>query len=354
MMKEFGSDFHRCDMDFRNTINNGSNVSLLDVYRDVRLYACGRQSIEAIVKYCDWNRLWMPAYFCYEVIEHIVKSTGIEVVFYDDTPLVDNEIVNSLPYKDGDALLRVNYFGLRSKRDNNDIPVHVIEDHTHSLVSDWALKSDADYCVSSIRKTMPIAAGGILWSPKGKDLPKQIATTSECETMAGVRYEGMQLKTNYLQDSDNDIILKKNFREKYLHSEEMIKNLRISGIDNVSFEIVKEMNIKMWNEIRLNNWLYAYERLKDKFNILKPDIIHNDDNVFSLVILCHNVMEQMKLRTYLIKNNVYPAILWKIPEETMFKNALNVSRRIISVQIDARYNMIDIDKLCSIIRNFYA
>ena len=107
-MKEFGSDFHRCDHEFRGTSNNIENLGC------TRFYACGRHAIEAIVKHGGWKRIWVPAYFCYEVIGHI-QNTGIEVVLYDDHPLNerDEEVVRNLPYEQGDVLLRSDYCGLR-------------------------------------------------------------------------------------------------------------------------------------------------------------------------------------------------------------------------------------------------
>ena len=65
-MKEYGSDFHRCDHDFRGASN------FFDVMGCMRMYACGRHAIDAIIKHVGWKRIWMPAYFCYEVIGHLM------------------------------------------------------------------------------------------------------------------------------------------------------------------------------------------------------------------------------------------------------------------------------------------
>lgn len=174
-MKEFGSDFQLMP-DFRNTVLETSKVTLYDVYGCLREYASGRHAIEAIFKFNGWKRIWTPAYFCYEVIEYLDNIAGMEIKLYDDTPLSDSddEVVRSLPYEEGDVLLRMNFYGLRGFRSNEGIEVPVIEDHTHDMMSEWARKSDADYCIASIRKSMPIAAGGILWSQKGLQLPEAI------------------------------------------------------------------------------------------------------------------------------------------------------------------------------------
>lgn len=60
----------------------------------------------------------------------------------------------------------MNYFGLRTSRSNQSLPIPVIEDHSHDLLGRWPLYSDADWCIASIRKTLPTIEGGMVWSPK--------------------------------------------------------------------------------------------------------------------------------------------------------------------------------------------
>ena len=338
-MKEFGSDFHLCAHDFCGP------SEYFDVLGHTRLYACGRHAIDAIVKQEGWKRIWMPAYFCYEVIQHLIE-TGIEVSFYNDFPLSeeDDKIIRSLPFEMGDVLLRMNYFGLRKKRTNEGIPVSVIEDHTHGLITDWALKSDADWCIASLRKTLPVAAGGILWSSKGRRLPNKIQASVSCKKMAEIRYEAMRLKEKYLKASvsDIDINLKEVFREKYIVSEAMIDNLSLSGIDAESKAITEALNIKQWTDLKFDK----------RFRVLGTE--RNDYwQPFSLVFLMESPFEREALRKYMIQHHIYPAILWRMPEDTPFVQAKDFSERMLSVHCDIRYNRNAIVELCEIINGFY-
>jgi hypothetical protein len=346
-MAEFGSDFHRCDADFRDTLARSEHKSLADFYQQARYYASGRQAIEAIIKQNKWSRIWIPAYFCYEVVEAI-KATGIKVSFYNDNPLHegDEEEVRQLPYQDGDVLLRMNYFGLRTKRTNSGIPMPVIEDHSHDLISDWARLSDADWCIASIRKILPTAAGGILWSPQKHQLPATLQETQQCKKMAELRYEAMQMKKDYLKGS---VVDKDAFRAKYIKSEDLLGNLSISGIDAESQNIAQTMNIRMWCDLKTENWLTAYELLKDKFNVLGTT---DSRYPFSLVIVTSAANERDNLKSYLIKHQIYPAVLWQLPEDTQFKDALDISQRILSIHCDARYSKRAIVEMCSIINNY--
>lgn len=343
MAKEYGSDFHRCDHDFRGESN------FCDVFGCTRWYACGRHAIDAIIRQEGWKRIWMPAYFCYEVIGHI-KETGIEVMLYDDSPMRsnDDEVVRNLPYEEGDVLLRMNYFGMRKKRTNKGIVVPVIEDHTHGLITDWALNSDADWCVASLRKSLPLAAGGMLWSPKGKQLPDAICATEECKQMADIRYEAMTMKAEYLRYGGN----KEAFREKYLDSEERIDNLALSGIDAESMEITRALNVKLWTDLKSDNWHIAKELLDKRFALLGREM-EDHQQPFSLVILMESAEERERLRKYMIQHLIYPAILWRMPDDSEFGEAKEFSDRMLSVHCDIRYSRKDIIEMCNLINNFY-
>ena len=350
-MKEFGSDFHKCDEAFRDGKNH------LRILGCARYFACGRYAIDAIIQKEGWKRIWMPAYFCYEIIEHI-KGTGIEVVLYDDYPLNanDGEIVRSLPFLDGDVLFRTDYFGIRNWRSNEGIDVPVIEDHTHGLLTAWAVRSDADWCVASLRKSLPVAVGGILWSPRGHQLPEPMFASESCEMMAAERYEAMAQKKAYLNHSygteDEDSREKDVFRAKYIESEESIDTLSLCGIDRESAEIVQNMDIQAWTDIKYRNWKTAVSLLKHNFDVLGGEVC-GVWQPFSIVLLMKSPEERECLRKYLVGHRIYPAILWRMPEDGEFSEAKDFSDRMLSIHCDARYGQSEIGEMCNLINGFY-
>ena len=87
-MIEFGSDFH-----YIESYNSG-RAHLTDVFRNAVLLADGRQCIVILIRQYGWRRIWMPDYFCYEVIETIREQTGIEILFYEDNPLTEGKVEN--------------------------------------------------------------------------------------------------------------------------------------------------------------------------------------------------------------------------------------------------------------------
>ena len=83
------------------------------------------------------------------------------------------------------------------------------------------------------------------------------------------------------------------------------------------------------------------------YEVLAPEKDFCD--MFSLIILTDSKKERAKLRTHLIEHQVYPAILWTIPMESVNKKVKEFSERMLSIHCDGRYNKDDIVKLADII-----
>ena len=337
-MNEFGSDFHYID-----TYTSG-RAHLTDVYRGATLLADGRQCIVALIRQYGWKGIWMPDYFCYEVIDTIKWQTGIKVKFYEDSPLHKGQVDN-LPFMEGDVLLRMNFFGLREQRDNKRITCPVIEDHTHDPFGYWALYSDADWCISSIRKILPLPEGGMMWSPKGHKLDINLIASGENEKIAATRWEGMEMKAAYLKGED---INKDEFRKKYIETEEWFDHSEPMLIDERSKDFVsKQLDINLWQGAKRKNWVLLKSLVKsDVCKVLEPE----DDSctLFSLVLYFDTKEIRDSVRKRLIESCVYPAILWAVPDSAS-EAARDFSERMLSVHCDGRYKEEDIKRLASIL-----
>ena len=338
-MIEFGSDFHRCDSSFYGlrTIDT--------LYPSRQFYGCGRMAMSAIIRQNGWKRMWVPSYFCYEVLE--IWKQNIDICLYDDYPLEnhDDEIVRTLPFQQGDVLLRMNFFGLRSYRGNEGIPVPVIEDHSHSLTSEWALHSNADWCFASLRKSLPLAYGGILWSPKGLTLPPQPAYDASYNQLAEERYNAMTLKTKYLLEGGD----KERFRAKYIATEEGLDKLHnIAALDQETEGILHQLDIIHWNEQKQKNWQLAC-RLLERFDIIGRD---HASSPFSIIVLMTNKTDRDQFKAFLIQHSIFPATLWEIPENIPFAQSKDFGERMLSIHCDARYKEKDIQQMCNIINQY--
>lgn len=344
-MKEFGSDFH-----FIDSYDSG-RAHLTDVFRGATLLADGRQCVVVLIRQYGWKRIWMPEYFCYNIIEYLQRKTGIEVSFYYDYPgNDDNMAISDISFMEGDVLLRMNYFGLRSFRSERQIPVPVIEDHSHDLTGDWATNSDADWCIASLRKVIPIPEGGILWSPKGHSLDFKSESTRINDELAFKRWRAMDEKDRYLR---GEIIDKESFRLSFVETEDAFDVLDMSCIDKRSMEFLQGFDLSLWNSTKKRNWeILVGLASNNRIKVLRPE---RDDMVpFSLIILFENEMQRDRIRRELISSSIYPAVLWHVPDHS-HDEVRSFSKRMLSIHCDGRYKEKDIEELYNtinaIIRN---
>lgn len=343
-MMEFGSDFHYIDFFYKE----GKRLS--DYYPSANYYADGRHTLIHLYYSQGWERLWIPVYFCYDVIQSL-KDAGLNVVFYNDWPdnKYDTETISIIQkkglFRPTDAVLRVNYFGLRSYRSSEELSVAaVIEDHTHDLIGDWARKSTADWCVASLRKTLPIPEGGILWSPKGLSLPNAPKLSVKNEEIASIRWNAMELKKRYIGGAR---VEKSTFRPGYVDTEVFFDTCDVCALDNRSKEYLDSFDIESWYQRKKENWSLLKDIKHPDVRVLKPE--NTECNPFSLILVLSSREKRDKVRETLINNNVYPAILWYIPSP-IDENVFIISNRILSIHCDARYSKEDIQQLRLIIQ----
>lgn len=340
-MKEYGSDFHSLQSFVVAEKNNKLLAS------NVVLSASGRQCLIALIKTLGFRRIWMPQFFCYEVIESIKKETTITIAFYEDYPGAEQNFGN-LPFQEGDVFFRTNFFGLNGFNANSLMSVPVIEDHTHDLIGEWASKSDADWCIASLRKTLPIPEGGVMWSPKGHRLFFPSDVTQENESMCERRWKAMDLKSKYLRGDFHD---KDVFRRLYLETEEEFDNLKLSSIDKRSKDFLSTFDIKGWYEVKQRNWKLLKELVQGDFELIEPE--NEDCYVFSFIMLFKDRKRRDEVRKFLITESVYPAILWNTPNNVS-KEVKSFSERMLSVHCDGRYTEEDINDLASRINRVLA
>ena len=344
-MREFGSDFN-----FIAPIA-GKGKTLYDFYPRANLYADGRQALIHLYQTQGWERLWVPEYFCYEVVESL-KQKGLNLRFYEDYPDYGNDsrTLQSLQkhgyFKPKDAILRVNYFGTRSYRSPEKLSVAaVVEDHTHDLLGGWGMNSSADWCIASLRKTLPIPEGGILWSPVGLILPESPERSEENERIASIRWKAMKLKTRYLAVGD---VEKDAFRPGYVDTEAYFDTAEVSAIDETSREYLRSFDIQGWYKRKRENWELLSEIKEHGMRVLRFE--GDGCYPFSLIIVFNDLDERDRVRKELIANQIYPAILWDVPSPTEGE-VFKFSCGMLSIHCDARYSKEDILIMKSIIES---
>ncbi len=335
---EFGSDFHILDYP--------KGKSFFHHFPNSNLYASGRQALMALAIARGWQKLWIPSYFCKESLSYL-RTLETELVEYNCIPTTDPvEVIKRMPANKGEGILVVNYFGLHNLK-NFNVEAEIIEDHTHDLIGEWAQFSSADWCIASLRKTIPIADGGILWSPLRHKLPLELAPTQEIEEVIGVRYGAMEQKALYLKGIKTD---KSVFLRNLIESEEKFANVALSGISKRSYNILAEFDVGAWYRLKRDNHNLLINKviIPKGINLLKTNAEKNTS--FSFCLLFDKKEQRDCIRQYLIAHSVYPAVLWSI-DSTKDIEAKRFGDRILSIHCDGRYDNADMLTLANILNS---
>jgi hypothetical protein len=344
-MLEFGSDFHA--VKFRSIYQEIENS-----LANVRYYGTGRSALNSLVRNGiltdGWKRIFVPDYYCYHVVESL-RQTGIEILFYPHNPMENNlnPLMNQ-EFCNGDVLLKINYFGLlESKEFKVKKFVVVVEDHTHSPLGSWARSSNAHWCFASLRKSLPITDGAILWSPVRLKLNALVLSVPDTDThrlLMSKKRSAMISKSNYLKGKGQEG--DKSYLESFREIEEYFDSSYILPITGDSMRLLNEIPTGVYQR-KSDNFQVVTDNLN--VNFLTPKRI---DDIFSLVVVCNSKKEREKFRVYLIENNIYPALLWEVPSTNISLESKEFSECMLSIHIDFRYSYTDLVHMKKIINEF--
>ena len=313
------------------------------------LWGSGRDALRALLNWGgrrkSWSRIWIPGYFCPQVTSAL-RKTEIEVVLYDDGPEDEFRGGLRLPFKRGDVFMAVNFFGLRGPRFPRDFCppfVEIVEDHTHDPLSSWACTSKADWCVASLRKTLPLPDGGILWSPLDREGPPSQVSTLAHERNSSRMLAAMMLKSLYLRGLS---IPKNRFRDLAARSEKAIGSGAVSGMTTWSEMLLATMPVRDWRRRRSRNAAILAESLCEAtgFRVLSPEDAGAGCCPFGGVLIFKDRRQRDKIRARLVEAGIYPVVLWPLVRTEIpgiSEAQRDLSRRIMILPCDMRYNELD-------------
>ena len=349
---EQGSDFHW--MTYQKEV-----LKLLPWAKKCICGGSGRDLFRLLLKHgmqtYDWRRLWIPAYFCNDVTRAILK-TGIDVVVYPYGPEDTDSPLTKIDFLLHDVLLVVNFFGISKRNkyvsDQRKV-VTIIEDHTHDPWSNWSYTSNADWCIASLRKVLPLPDGGVLWSPLHHQLPAAVPITNKRRDASLKKIAGMSLKALFI---DGHCIEKNIFRKLLTSGEENIATGNISGMSDWARNMLPAFPIDRWREKRRMNHRCLCNEISDLpwLSVLGKE--DNDDSYpFSAVIIFDTAARRNFVCEKLIQSQIYPAILWPLEKPLIGgipDKYLNLSRRILSIHCDMRYDESDMIYVGAQIRKY--
>ncbi|MCW2724807.1 MAG: hypothetical protein JWN35_1728 [Frankiales bacterium] len=320
------------------------------------LYATGTAALVALIKERPGRtRLHLPSYFCLGVAAVLARYA--ELRWYRDLPGRPGPEAASLLPEPGDVVLAVNLFG-RSSRAPWEVWLHehpeasLVEDHTHDPQSVWARTSGATYCLASLRKTLPVPDGALLWSPAGQPLP---VPASPANGASSLKLAAMVLKGAWLEGK---AVAKPDFRRLQMLGEAGLMDVRGASSDFTRL-VLPGLDVRGMRAVRASNVAALAERVGEDgvlggYARLLPDAPVGSVP-FQLPVICRSSQVRDHLLAHLLSNGVYAAVHWRQDGEELSPGdheALDLSRRILTLPVDHRTSPPDVERISAVLAAF--
>ncbi|MGN6211737.1 hypothetical protein [Parafilimonas sp.] len=343
MQQEYGSDFHF--MDFSGL---PKSPGIQDIYAQSNLFFSGRTALYNLIQkgiaLYNWQNIYLPEYYCHDV-DAFIKALPVNIFYYNDGPYNTGIIDTAALDKENNIFIHVNYFGLNTQSRLQLKNAFVIEDHTHDLTSEWALNSTAHYCFASLRKSLPVAAGGIVWSPQQLELPQVTAEKNLGNTAAYMKLAAMFLKKEYLNEHYTN---KQDFRNLFINSESLFESHETNGaLPPIIQNAINTIPIELLRIHKINNYKQLSNAIHEKEIIWQQQI--QDRCPFGCMLFFKEALQRDKMKAYLIKNHIYPAVLWPNQKEAKAKA---FSEKVLLIHCDVRYNSADMQCIADTINHY--
>lgn len=367
---EIGSEYWKYDGNLKC-----DNSEFWNLGKDRKFLLSGRTAIffclRDILLEKNVKKAYLPSYSCTSMAQAFI-DLGIEIEYYD--VYFNEQLKYSIDLEnDSDIFFAMNYFGysetnmekyIKKFKEKGKI---IIEDITHSILSEKKYSEHSDYLIASLRKWFPISSGAIAICCNKKFSLELSENTNQ--KMIDLKQTAMENKKNFIESENISIIKnlennliqnlekkqnnyelnkKEQFLKDYSESNKILeKDYQNYSIDKNSLEILMGIDIKEIINRRKENAKIIYDKLSKnlKIKFLVNNLNENDCLIFVPIILENKTRDD--LRKYLIDNKVYLPVHW--PNEEKINN---IFEKELSLICDHRYTKTQIEKYIDLILEF--
>lgn len=306
----------------------------------------GRTAIEHVLDDARIKgRALLPSYCCGSMLQPFLDR-GISVDFYPVFFGDGLELRCQVP-EDCKLLFYCNYFGFHTPffsretleriRRNGGV---IVEDITHSLLSENVMHTESDYAVASLRKWFPVLSGGLSVKTRGR-FHRSPCLDPEPEfvrlRMRAMREKRAYVDAGYCGD-------KQSFLRQYAEANRWLaEHYSDRRIDADSGARLRTMDYRAVREQRIRNGNALYSALQDqnavRFLFRQEQM---DCPLFVPVILDRSVRD--RIRDMLVAESVYCPIHWPIPDASCASNLYVME---LSLVCDQRYQEADMQRIAA-------
>ncbi|MCR5254845.1 MAG: hypothetical protein K6D96_02850 [Acetatifactor sp.] len=325
----------------------------------INFYQSGRNAIEELYVYLKkqgFRKAIIPDYVCQTVKDAILRA-GVEVAEYSVSKDFEYSIEGIEKFIEEKCSVYIcHYFGrplsseiIATLRKWKTRGIIVVEDITLSLLSESKEGIGfGSYVLGSLRKWFPIPDGGFLYS-KEHALPMKVNSNS-VSNYTNLYLMVQNLKREYIDGECQDKALKNVYMGYYKQSiEELFSDYKIYPMSEWSYNYLSNTSVEEIIEKRIKNYDRLYNKLGLCEGIELPDKRVNGFLPFGMVLFA---TDRDNLLEYLISKNIYCNVHWRLGSKKENPDLEYLSKRIITIPCDQRYNEDDMDYIASIIREW--
>lgn len=309
---------------------------------DIFYYASGRTALYQILRSLAprHHKIWLPDWLCHSMVEAVVKA-GFEYHFYelDDQFKATLNALDHVGYSDGNVVLMVNYFGLQeltetAKAIKQAFPnTIVIEDDVQAY---WVFAEKenpyADYCFTSLRKSLAVPDGGLVKTHKPMPIVKEGNTFSPLKLKAG------QMKLNRGQEGIKD----EDYLTLYEEGERRIDDNYDSVMSDTAKRLYAGVGMHQVKKQRQANAAYIIKCLQELG--IKP-LIPVQDGVVPLFVPIY-LENRDEVRKRMFQHEVFCPVHWPL-EGMKVKCGSEMAAHELSLIVDQRYSEENIKSIIS-------
>lgn len=317
-------------------------------------YNSGRSAIRGVLRQIKGKRALLPAYICQSVIQAF-EQENYSIDFYNiNTDFsLDIDDMKTKCTSDIDVFFVMHYYGILQHHNDlttirnlcSMLSITIFEDTTHSVLT--KVQTIGDYCVASLRKWFALPDSGVAYSLSQKI---DAVPSSKEMSFANARIAGMFLKGLYLNRLTD---CNETYRKLFHKAEKLIdEESEIFAISDFSKELVKVFDARNGAQKRKENGLFLHKNINNSFVKLVFQELNMDICPFIYPLYIEN---RDQFRSYLNQNKIYCPVHWPIEDKRLLEyDAVRyISEHIISIPIDQRYGVSDMEYICSIINGYY-
>lgn len=344
---EIGSEYNITSTEI--TLNEQSDKNVFSYLSEFNsaFFDSGRSALRSIVDVLRPRRVLLPDYIC-ESVRNCFENT--EIVYYRVNSLFQIEWGDlTEKCRLGIDVLFVHYFNGHISEEydfdyilslKKELRFYIIEDTTHSFLS--CKRTIGDYCICSLRKWFPIADGGVLYSYE-----KLYNNGNGVSVWAFSKRLAMCKKTKYLMDGS---ISKEVYLDAFREAERCLDDqVEVYEMSNESKSTLQKIDIDEVREIRLRNYTW----LKKGLGKLGYKVVA-DNGLNQVPLFCVlSVDGRDALRQYLGDKKIYCPVHWPLFRELKsFPSSNENNAKELSIPIDQRYTVTDMEYVCESIREY--